>query len=434
MAPPTLQVVRSVLHRQAHADALHALGPTISSFIGPNPNLSLKEAYNFGPIKLLDWIWYSSCTSVDDRASSGWTLSNFLRVDDYYNRFQFAETTEVAAERGDLAMLEWRVRDKRSSKRRKVIDKNGDAEAHSMMGTPSSGGHWVDWGDQPGRNIELSIYNGHAGVTRWFYDLVGHEITSQEGEGIIQSAFGGGDLAFAELVVPAGGSVLDYSAHSARPEVVERRLESQQLWGDDVTGPIIREWARSGQLELLKRVAKLYSPSPLFGFSRLNYWYAAVLVGCARGDLSMVQWLLEHQRGREISKDKLPHLICVEAQGNFIELMQYLYDSGVQALCQCGLVDVAFHSQLASLKWLVKYFRESVRSSSIRMVQEAASRGHLEILLNAPDPTQKDDGIESIYTHDLVRDLLERRGSERWWVLAAEKVPQAVKLLTKPCL
>ncbi|KAG2929457.1 hypothetical protein PC119_g3494 [Phytophthora cactorum] len=75
---PQLTSVRLVLHQQASSHRLEHLGPVISSFLGPSPTLSLCHACRFGSLRLLDWIWASSCTSPETRTLN-WTLNNYLR-------------------------------------------------------------------------------------------------------------------------------------------------------------------------------------------------------------------------------------------------------------------------------------------------------------------------------------------------------------------
>jgi hypothetical protein len=97
-----LSTVERVLRGHGDTSALQTLGWLIS---GLDPNTSLQEACTLGATALLDWIWRSSCTSTADRPA-GWSLTNFLRSDEHYTLFQFAKAAKVAAERGDLPVMQ----------------------------------------------------------------------------------------------------------------------------------------------------------------------------------------------------------------------------------------------------------------------------------------------------------------------------------------
>ncbi|GMF45375.1 unnamed protein product [Phytophthora fragariaefolia] len=101
-----LSIVTFVLRHEAGADALQELDETISSFLGPDPSLSLADACELGSTRLLDWIWGSSAVGKSKRTSS-WTLSNFLRSEPLYYQWQFQKATVTAAGPGDLGALKW---------------------------------------------------------------------------------------------------------------------------------------------------------------------------------------------------------------------------------------------------------------------------------------------------------------------------------------
>ncbi|EGZ05501.1 hypothetical protein PHYSODRAFT_454644, partial [Phytophthora sojae] len=70
-----------------------------------SPDLSLSEACVFGSTSLLDWMWGISCTSSAERTRE-WSLANYLRSDRHYNHWQFSESLQAAAARGNLQVLE----------------------------------------------------------------------------------------------------------------------------------------------------------------------------------------------------------------------------------------------------------------------------------------------------------------------------------------
>ncbi|GMF25802.1 unnamed protein product [Phytophthora lilii] len=60
----TLLLVKLVIRQQPGAGALKHICPTISTFLGPSPFLSLREACKFGSIRLLDLYWQLTITSA----------------------------------------------------------------------------------------------------------------------------------------------------------------------------------------------------------------------------------------------------------------------------------------------------------------------------------------------------------------------------------
>ncbi|KAF4037437.1 hypothetical protein GN244_ATG10480 [Phytophthora infestans] len=68
--------------------------------------MTLEEACSTGRVRLLDWIWASSCTSEADRVAQ-WTLTNYLRSDPRYYRYQFSQSMDTAAGRGELEVVRW---------------------------------------------------------------------------------------------------------------------------------------------------------------------------------------------------------------------------------------------------------------------------------------------------------------------------------------
>jgi len=94
-----------LLHASPASIPLH-LQFVIASYLGPPPNVTLSETCSFGSIALLDWMWEASCTRASER-TPWWSLTNFLRSEPHYYRYQFAESMTVAAERGDVAVVAW---------------------------------------------------------------------------------------------------------------------------------------------------------------------------------------------------------------------------------------------------------------------------------------------------------------------------------------
>ncbi|KAG4049574.1 hypothetical protein PC123_g15160 [Phytophthora cactorum] len=57
-------------------------------------------------LRLLDWVWESSCTSTESR-SPEWSLANYLRSNLFYSEWQFREGLLISVRREDVEMVKW---------------------------------------------------------------------------------------------------------------------------------------------------------------------------------------------------------------------------------------------------------------------------------------------------------------------------------------
>ncbi|GMF37401.1 unnamed protein product [Phytophthora lilii] len=171
-----LQSVKSVLGYQSNIGTIAVMGPLITSFLGPNPTLSFHAACSFGSTELLNWMWGSSCSSVEARTNN-WSLTNYLRSDSHYQKWQFAEALEDAAGRGDLKVMRWICshfpRGLISETVVTVAVTNGHLNSLQYLlnhdESPERSGiehtHTVEWSDYS--VMESSILNKHYEIILW---------------------------------------------------------------------------------------------------------------------------------------------------------------------------------------------------------------------------------------------------------------------------
>jgi hypothetical protein len=100
---PSCEAASHLMDRQASS---MLLGLSRVSLVHRPSVLSFSEACAYASLPLLERIWRSSCSSPAERTCT-WSLNNFLRSDPHYHRWQFSLSLEVAAKRGDLAMVQW---------------------------------------------------------------------------------------------------------------------------------------------------------------------------------------------------------------------------------------------------------------------------------------------------------------------------------------
>jgi hypothetical protein len=94
-----------LLHASPASIPLH-LQFVIASYLGPPPNVTLSETCSFRSIALLAWMWEASSTRAL-KHTPWWSLTNLLRSEPHYHRYQFVECMKVAAKRGDVAVVAW---------------------------------------------------------------------------------------------------------------------------------------------------------------------------------------------------------------------------------------------------------------------------------------------------------------------------------------
>ncbi|KAL3657625.1 hypothetical protein V7S43_017428 [Phytophthora oleae] len=285
--------------------SLHHLGLLVSSFLGPPPNLSLTYAYSFKSIELLDWIWSCSCVSSASRAT-GWTLANYLRSEPQYYQWQFWKITQVAADLGDVKLMQWifahfkgcvvpvKVVEKAAEHghfellhfllendvaryhrhRRQAVESLREIIPYeSIPEIPlktRKKGNVVPWG---GASILMAIENKHPNVARWLYENAPHELDDEEVQNAIQLALVNGSVELAQFLLPPNRRLVDYTFEEIHADVAMMLFHN----GDWVQSPavVFRALVTVDHLDLMKQIERRFSPSPLSStWSRA--WYFAI--------------------------------------------------------------------------------------------------------------------------------------------------------------
>ncbi|KAJ8548550.1 hypothetical protein ON010_g11123 [Phytophthora cinnamomi] len=418
-----LSLVAFVLRRQAgaDADALLELTEAVSSFLGPDRNLSLADACGFGSTRLLDWMWSASAASKDERTSA-WTLGNYLRCEPKYRRWQFQKAVQKAAAQGDLGLLTWlfahfsgcsvpvlAVEDAAQNGHLEVLkfllehDAGRDC-THRRVEKPSGDKHvpyesvpqmpegWdgpgnaVRWGS---RSIEYAVAKGHKDVAKWLFLHAPHENSADDIKVIIERCLTAGFRDLANFVLPLGRSVLEYAPFCPRPEIIEMMLRSGYLRLDKrCAASAIEDSARAGRLDVMQRVAQLFSPLPpptQMDFDWTSCWYLSIKEACTLGDIAMVKWLVGHPTGREICAElkhdiAVDHFLAVASEAGQVEVMQCLYQEGIVEQYPEALIRAVRNGHLDAVKWLVQHHSYLGGVAIDSVIDEAAKNGRLEIL------------------------------------------------------
>ncbi|GMF26408.1 unnamed protein product [Phytophthora fragariaefolia] len=388
----SLQCVEVVLRQ--HPSTPLDVGPIISGFLGPPVNLSLAGACRFGSIQLLQWMW--DISPVEARGSQ-WRVTNFLRSDVHYARYQFEEAMKVAAGRGDLAVVQW------------LCERFPDGDVSSeVVETAARAGHLAiltfllthDAGSDPGNkngrvshgvvhwgslSCEEAIRCGHADTARWLFKTTKHGMDGRQRGSAIKVALEYGDLGLAEMLLPRGRCILDYARLSPRPELIEWNYECGYLKRDsDAAAVAVRDLASTGRLDLMKRIFEEHSPSADSVRWRAD-WEQAITNACSSGGITQLQWLLEHPLGRAACEamrqvGRLYILLYVAAQEGFTEVMQYIYDQGAVDTFGDALLVAIRNGKMETVKWLVEHFPRSEYMPNYCVLVEASRHGRLEML------------------------------------------------------
>ncbi|KAG7379042.1 DNA excision repair protein ERCC-6 [Phytophthora pseudosyringae] len=301
------QFVTLVLRRPAPADAIPPLAELVTRFLGPSPNLSLQYACELGSTDLMDWIW--ACSSLFLLTPTpGWSLCSVLQSDKHYYQWQFSKCVEYAAKRGDTKLLTWLY------------------------------GHFTEC-RVPQRAVRAAVGNGHLPVLQFLlkHDL-GVDCTEDSGptikkkrvetdvrprmkhasrdefdhgddaiEGVVREALGIGAIEFAESVVPEGTNVLDYAVDCKRVKVIERLVEGGYFEQNHFSAAgSIAKLARADRLDLTERISTQQNLPPDHSDFWGMDWLQALSTACQRGNMALLQWLVEHPMGMISSKGRYP--------------------------------------------------------------------------------------------------------------------------------
>jgi len=394
----------------------------ISKFLGPPPNLLLSEACERGSVATLEWIWTASCTTVKAR-TPGWSLTNYLRADPHYYRWQFAKSLYAAAERGDLEIVEWlfahfsgceaplevvRIAERRGNVRvLRFLWAHRSREQKEAAQTErlprSSAGIASDctvqfgfmrynydaeyWGEMA---ITKAVGNGQ--LARYLDDRL--EPFWYDRLTAITEALRLGAFELAERLIPSGISILQYATDCPRPEVIAQSLgEGFLQWDEERAATAFSNLAESGSCGLMQQILQLHSPLRQDLSCWRSTWREAFKAACSGGNLCVLTWLMEHSLGEEVCaemKQKTPdgRLSCnaatemfhAAATKNHVEVMQCLYEKGITCLGPFTKRVAIDEGQLDSVKWLVDHGVIQDQRTFTWAINHAAQHGRLDIL------------------------------------------------------
>ncbi|EGZ05534.1 hypothetical protein PHYSODRAFT_307785 [Phytophthora sojae] len=116
---------------------------------------------------------------------------------------------------------------------------------------------------------------------------------------------------------------------------------------EHVAASAFQDLAGFGDLELMKRVLKLYPNFEDDDTIWLPYWGEAQQKACISGDLELVTWLVEHPIGRKKCEQlketrHIDHLLQVAAAEGHIKVVECLQDQGA--------VDISGNAMLIAVR------------------------------------------------------------------------------------
>jgi hypothetical protein len=364
----------------------------ISRFLGVPPNLLLSEACERGSIATLEWIWAASCTTVEDRTPE-WSLTNYLRSDPHYYRWQFAKSLYAAAERGDLEIVEWlfahfsgckapvevvnvaawrgnlrvlrflwahRSREQKEAAQTPRIVARGDAADASdctvQFGVKRDDDAVEYWGEMV---IAKAVENGQ--LARCLDD--GMNIVWYDRVTAIKEALRRGAFELAERLVPSGTSILHYATDCAQPEVISRLLNEGYLqWDEERAATAFKNLAESGGCDVMQQVFQLHSPLREDHSRWKAGWCEALKAACSGGNLCVLKWLMQHPLGGEVYEEMKQKALDINfpmalfrdaATKGHVDVMEVLYEESMTNLGTYTIRECIRQGRLDSVKWTI---------------------------------------------------------------------------------
>jgi hypothetical protein len=364
----------------------------ISKFLGVPPNLLLSEACEHGSIATLEWIWAASCTTVEARTPE-WSLTNYLRSDPHYYRWQFAKSLYAAAERGDLEIVEWlfahfsgckapvevvnvaawrgnlrvlrflwahRSREQKEAAQTPRIVARGDAADASdctvQFGVKRDDDAVEYWGEMV---IAKAVENGQ--LARCLDD--GMNIVWYDRVTAIKEALRRGAFELAERLVPSGTSILHYATDCAQPEVISRLLNEGYLqWDEERAATAFKNLAESGGCDVMQQVFQLHSPLREDHSRWKAGWCEALKAACSGGNLCVLKWLMQHPLGGEVYEEMKQKALDINfpmalfrdaATKGHVDVMEVLYEESMTNLGTYTIRECIRQGRLDSVKWTI---------------------------------------------------------------------------------
>ncbi|KAL3657648.1 hypothetical protein V7S43_017451 [Phytophthora oleae] len=429
-----LRIVSFVVRGRSNVDAAH-IESLITRSLLPSPNMSLADAINFNSLELLDWIWVASCTSVDARSPT-WTLTNYLRSDPHYYRWQFAEAMKVAIQCGNLQVVKWlfahfswcvvplAAAELAASKGDLDILKflrdndagylETGAETDRRKQAPPTngeGGIGVEWYSSTSI-VRCALGKDHIDIVWWLYEGAPYNNFKTLHE-ITKYYLKIGDIEKAEAVLPKSENIIQLMAFCSSSQVIEGVIDRGYYTRREerAAGRALQVLAREGRVDLLQRMVEFYPGPPLHAYYWGEEWGNAMEEACRSGKLPALQFLMDHPNGRRICKNaqrRVSELICLAGRNGDLEMMEFIYgQKAARALDMRYAVATGGHVDV--LKWYVERFPAAVQHSAERIITTASKYGQLDILREL----HRLDVLSRLRTCSSSTNILEK--TDVWW-------------------
>ncbi|KAG1695063.1 hypothetical protein DVH05_020990 [Phytophthora capsici] len=398
--------------------------------------MSLADAIQFNSLELLDWIWDASCTSVDARRST-WTLTNYLRSDPHYYRWQFAEAMKVAVQYGNFEVVKWLfahfswcvvpIAVVESAVSKGNLDilkflrdndagwlKTATAMNQKLKQAPPTSGDG-DIGVEWYSNINIvhcALGKGHIDSVWWLYEHAPYRNSKTLHE-IAEYYLKIGDIEKAEATLPNRENIFQLVAFCSNPNVIEEAMNRGYYTRREerAAGRALRVLARKGRVDLLQRMVELYPEPPLHAYYWREEWSIAMEEACRSGKLLVLQFLMDHPNGRHICENmrRVSDLICFAGRNGDLEMLEFIYGRVLDARSLDMRYAVATGGHVDVLRWYIERFPAAVQHSAERIITTASMYGQLDLLKEL----HRLDVLSRLRTCSSRTNLNEKAGI--WW-------------------
>jgi hypothetical protein len=281
--------------------------------------------------------------------------------DPFFKRWLLNRAAELAAERGDLATVQWLMGSYLPVGLVVSVTDVAAAEGHLEI-LQWLYGHQCSRVCFGGMEICGALENKHELVVEW---LRGVAVPRAECRGeVLRSAAKGGNLNVVRWLVDEYGvdasGVLKFAIAGCHCETARWIIERYDMTGgsQDVYFP-----ARHGELSFLKFLASR-------GIGELNI--KALLVAAANGHLEVVKWL-HCDRGIKLTVDAMREA----AQNGHLDVVQWIFETSSGFCDSSVFVCAAEFGHLDVLQWLQTRWTGGCGTAAIDW---AAANGHLDVV------------------------------------------------------
>ncbi|KAF4030366.1 Ankyrin repeats (3 copies) [Phytophthora infestans] len=345
MPAPSLTAVTLALTTFPAVAALDHVAICISSYLDGSMTIPFDEACSHGSIRLLDRIWENG--DPDAKAATIWSLSQYLRANTHYHRFQFSKALRKAVEREDLDIVQWILEHfsdctagvevvEEAARHGRLEILQCLLECDSRRDHKKSKRNVIYWG---GDDIANAIAEGHGRVAKWL-----HENTPDARHNfdtVMKYAVRHGDQLLIQWLVDVVYTAEPFLPLPSMDDAAAGGHMEMLLWIYDqsyggCSDNALEGAAKNGQLDMVQWLVEK-------GITKGSR--EAVQAACAEVHLSVVRWLLE--RGNV----PYPHFAmnCAIRQGH-LNIVKYLSEAGIANAPSLMLIDAALNGHQHLIK------------------------------------------------------------------------------------